>query len=277
MVWPFLDHSFNQLQIVNLWGYTLNYANSASQFFLIEILTIGINTIVSVIGLYYLGLFLSPLFVCSPHTTFSSLSDAAHSRGYKQYIKTIGFILFLFTHSLSLLAFSLYLLVYGHLIKSKITQPSTSSSSLDHSPSNIARILIILQRINWIMTTCGSCYAFRISMIFLKLYSLLCHADDIIPPLSPSLWFVITDLIPSLLPNLCFLYVMRITTLPPSPLSSSSPDVSPSEHEERLLTAGYHNRSWFYQDTESINLERESILSLTNTHSSLRRSTLQYK
>jgi hypothetical protein len=66
-------------QIVNLWGYTLNYANSASQFFLIEVFVIGVNAIVSAIGLYYLCLFsslFSPVFssLLTPPPLLSQLS-----------------------------------------------------------------------------------------------------------------------------------------------------------------------------------------------------------
>jgi hypothetical protein len=58
---------------------------------------------------------------------------------------------------------------------------------------------------------------------------------------------------------------MRITVISPTHLTSSSS--TPSEHEEHLLTTGYHNRSWYYQDTETTNtIERDSMLSLTNTN-----------
>lgn len=163
------------------------------------------------------------------------------SHGYDRFSQTIGFVVFISTHSLSLLCFALYLLLYGHLIVSKITQ---STSSIDSS--HATRILPILHRINSIMTICTLCYFFRISLIFIKLYSIFFDQNGILPSLSPPLWYATTDVLPSLLPNLSFLYVMKITSIPPN---SGENNPLPS----------YHNRSWYYQDEDSSNpLYRQS-------------------
>jgi hypothetical protein len=175
-----------------------------------------------------------------------NISYIGVSRGYYQFTDTVGFIFLLLTHSLSLLFFALYLLTYGQLIKSKITQPFTSSVD----SSNVTRILQILQRINSIMTICSLCYSFRIAVMSIKLYALFFDRENVIPTLTPPVWFLITDILPTLLPNLSFLYVMKIASI--------SSDISSSAGEASALPS-YHNRSWFYQDVESSSpLIRES-------------------
>lgn len=169
----------------------------------------------------------------------------AHSRGYKQFSETIGFVLILFTHSLSLFFFAIYMILYGYLINFKILQgdPFTLSNP------NLARVLLILKRITLIMTICSICYGFRISVMSLKLYALILDKDQLVPKLSPTLWILFTDILPTFLPNLSFLYIMKISNIP--------------RHDvDQINIPSDHLRSWFYQDEEAvISSNRDSVLS----------------
>lgn len=133
------------------------------------------------IGLYYLGI----------------------TRGYDGFSHSLGFVILLGVHSVSLLMFSIYLLSYGYHIKNKITPTKSNSSSRTlstYSPEYLTRILETVHRINTIMFICITCYLFRVSIMFLKIYTVSSDNHGIIPHLTILVWFLITDILPVLPP-----------------------------------------------------------------------------
>lgn len=163
------------------------------------------------LGIYFLLLSLSlSFFLCLFFIYLKFYLGLSGS--YKKFSHTIGFIILLGVHSISLLLFSIYLLAYGYHIKSKILPPnskinSLSSSSspststrLNYSPEYLARVLETTNRINTIMFLCIVCYFFRVAIMFLKVYTIFFDDQHLIPHLTKLIWFLITDLLPVLPP-----------------------------------------------------------------------------
>lgn len=103
-------------------------------------------------------------------------------------------------HVLSLLAFTIILIIYGVHIKSKLSQ-SYGRQTLDQHDLN--RKLALILRINYVLNICCLCYLIRVILLCWVIYDTIQFESDsggVTGHIPLVLWFFLTGWIPTVGP-----------------------------------------------------------------------------
>jgi hypothetical protein len=182
--------------VVNLWGYTLDFGDYYWKFSLLGGLLNLINFIATSLDLIYIGPIANLLPLPSHLLTSVGLSD-----GYEEFAShDIVSITTITMHVLSLLVFTLILLVYGIHIKQRLSQ-SYGRQTMDEN--DIKRKLAIILRINSVLNICCLCYLIRVILLCWVIYDTIQYESDsggVTGHIPLILWFVLTGWIPTVGP-----------------------------------------------------------------------------
>ena len=112
-------------------------------------------------------------------------------------------------HSLSLLAFSAWMLSYGLRLQWRLT------TYPQWEPMEVTRRVEILFKINIVLVLCVVCYTLRVIALAFLLVDIL-SGTDFTAVASVLGWFVVSGFVPTLIPGAVLLYVMRTRKEQPS-------------------------------------------------------------
>lgn len=178
--------------MVNLWGYTLDYSDSYNNFSLLSGLMNLINSVATALDLVYLGKEFLSYLLC-----FLTLIRGM-SNGYEEFAShDLISILTISMHVVSLLAFTIILLVYGLHIKHKLSQGQTMNQV------DLNRKLTIILRINSVLNVCCLCYLIRVILLCWVIYDTIQFKADsggLTGHIPLVLWFFLTGWIPTVGP-----------------------------------------------------------------------------
>jgi hypothetical protein len=152
-----------------------------------------INSVATTLDLIYLGMGLLLAFSFPSHSILPGMSH-----GYEEFAShDLISIITITMHVVSLLAFTIILLVYGMHIKHKLSQGQT----MDQVDLN--RKLTIILRINSVLNICCLCYLIRVILLCWVIYDTIQFEADsggVTGHIPLVLWFFLTGWIPTVGP-----------------------------------------------------------------------------
>lgn len=197
---------------MNLWGFTLDYSDYYSKFSILGGLMNLINFIATALDIFYLGKLSSSSSFLTLYHRILFLIGMSH--GYEDFAShDIVSVITISMHVLSLLAFTIILLIYGVHIKNKLSQ-SYGGQTMDQH--DLKRKLALILRINYVLNICCLCYLIRVILLCWVIYDTIQFESDsrgLTGHIPLVLWFFLTGWIPTVGPVIFLLFILILLIL----------------------------------------------------------------